>query len=136
MNVQWQVTRTRGLRARNPRVGVCASPTNYPARASDTPKLALTFTLDHSVGADHSIGLSRPSARIISPLVFAQARARLSRAPLRLLGLTFARLRDVLEVFGTKECSLVASGGGVEQRNGPRPDLTRIIAKEGSLDCR
>jgi hypothetical protein len=57
-----------------------------------------------------------PSAVIISPLDTAQARARLCRAPSRLWGLISARICDVRQAFGTKECSLAASGG-IEQWN-------------------
>src|SRR2546430_8715899 len=52
-----QATSSRGVRACIRRVAGCATPTGSVGHAGATANLKLTFQLDHSAGADHSLPL-------------------------------------------------------------------------------
>src|SRR5437660_7531074 len=54
-----QATSSRGVRACIRRVAGCATPTGSVGHAGATANLKLTFQLDHSAGADHTVAVAQ-----------------------------------------------------------------------------
>src|SRR5262249_48758376 len=109
-----QATGTGGIRARLRRVAGCAIPSGSAGHAGETANLKLTFHLDHSEGADHSLrrrfrALYRTTpiptdAGVISPPHFMKSRLTLyltRRSGTMCQSTELSRTRRVSICFGT-----------------------------------